>query len=188
MTRADDVPGDNILVFTRMTFTGARLETTAVYLHPDDGHLEVRRTDDPYVVSDGQLVVRALGTTTLLTPDRTPGGLVVRNAATGSSITLRAADPAEAFDPALLGAWTGTGDGHTWAFRFDADGRATIQKDDDGRSAPYAVAGPYLLVDRDAYRFTFVGGGLILDNEDAPLALERIPAEARPPRVPTLTD
>ena len=190
-TATENTPGTEKVVFTRMTFTGDRLVTTAVFLDPDDGELSARITDDGYVVSDGQLVVRATGSTTVLDAARDPAGLTVRDTRSGVVVTLRAADPADALDPALVGVWEGGGGGHRWRFDFRADGRATVRRDaDDPTEEPYTVAGPYLLVDRDAYRFTFVGGRLMLDREDESLDLLPVAAsaDARPVALPPLSD
>lgn len=190
-TATENTPGTEEVVFTRMTFTGDRMVTTAVFLDPDDGELSARITDDSYIVSDGQLIVRATGSTTVLDAARDPAGLVVRDTRSGTVVTLRASDPAEALDPALVGTWAGAGGGHTWRFQFDAAGGAVVRRDsDDATEEPYTVAGPYLLVDRDAYRFTFSGGRLILDREDE--SIELLPAaadsDARPVAPPPLTD
>ena len=183
MTGVENVPVSETLVFARMTFTGDRLITTAVYLDEDDGELSARITDDGYVESAGQLVVRAPGSVTVLEVGRTLDGLVVRDLRTEVSLTLRSVDPDAALDPALVGLWAGAGGGHTWQFRFEPDGRSFVRRDaDDETEEPYTVAGAYLLVDRDAYRYTFAGGRLILSREDETLDLARtaVAAEARP--------
>lgn len=183
MTGVENAPTSETLVFARMTFTGDRLITTAVYLDEDDGELSARITDDGYVESAGQLVVRAPGSVTVLDVGRTLDGLAVRDLRNEVSLTMRAADPSGALDPALVGLWAGSGGGHTWQFRFEPDGRSFVRRDaDDETEEPYTVAGPYLLVDRDAYRFTFSDGRLILDREDETLNLARtaVAAEARP--------
>lgn len=188
LTRADDVPGDDILVFARMTFTDSRLRTTTVYLDPDDGELSANISDDSYLVSAGQLIVRAPGSTTVLDAGRTLDGLVVRDIETGVSLTMRPADPADALDPALVGSWAGDGGDHTWTFRFDPDGTSYVRRDDQDRDSlePYTVAGAYLLIDRDAYRFTFAGSRLILTRENETIDLART-TEARPGPSSSLT-
>lgn len=183
MTGIENAPVAETVVFARMTFTGDRLVTTAVYLDEDDGELSARITDDGYVESAGQLVVRAPGSVTVLEVGRTLDGLVVRDLRTEVSLMLRAANPADALDPDLVGSWAGSGGGHTWQFRFELDGRSFVRRDaDDETEEPYTVAGAYLLVDRDAYRYTFAGGRLILSREDETLDLARtaVAAEARP--------
>lgn len=174
MTTADNPPVAEEVVFTRMTFTDDRLLTTAVFLDPDDGELSARITDDRYRHSDGQLIVQAVGSTTVLDVARDADGLTVRDLETGIVLTMRPASASDALDPALVGTWEGAGGGHSWRFRFDPDGGALVRRDDDDETEePYTVAGPYLLVDEDVYRFTFAAGGLILEREDETLELFR---------------
>ncbi len=172
MTTVENSPGDDVVVFTRMTFTGDRLVTTTVTLDPDDGELSALITDDAYIEANGQLIVRAPGSTTVLAVARDAAGLVVRDLRSGVILTLRPADPGEALDPALVGTWSGAGGGHAWRLRFEPDGRSFVSRDGgDDSEEPYTVAGAYLLIDEDAYRFTFAGDRLMLDRENETLEL-----------------
>ncbi|HEX9951836.1 MAG TPA: hypothetical protein VGB53_08720 [Rubricoccaceae bacterium] len=190
LAAAENTPGDDILVFTRMTFTGRDLTTTAVYLDPDDAELSARITTDSYTTANGQLLVRAPGSTTVLdvsraTDDLGTEALVVQDLRTGVRLTLHPADPAGALDPALVGAWAGADRTHTWAFRFEPDGRAFVRRDDQDsdHEEAYTVAGPYLLVDEDAYHFTLSADRLMLTGEGDTIELSRAAHEALlPPR------
>ena len=189
MTEAQDVPVADDLVFTRMTFTGDRLLTTAVFLDPDDGELSARVTDDRYRQSDGQLVVQAVGSTTVLDVAREVDRLTVRDLETGVVLTLRPADLSDALDPAFVGVWAGTGGGHGWRFRFEPDGQAFVRRDDQDsdHDEPYTVAGPYHLVDQDVYRFTFGPDRLTLDGDEETIELFRVGATADVPPPPPST-
>ena len=191
MTAVENSPGDDVVVFTRMTFTGDHLITTAVTLDPDDGELSALITDDAYTEANGQLIVRAPGSTTVLDVARDAAGLVVRDLRSGIVLTLRSADPRDALDPALVGTWSGPGGGHAWRLRFEPDGRSFVSRDGGNDSEePYTVAGAYLLIDEDAYRYTFAGDRLMLDREEETLELSRGPAvDDVPPGVrPALND
>ena len=190
LAAAENTPGDDILVFARMTFTGRDLITTAVYLDPDDAELSARITTDSYTTANGQLLVRAPGSTTVLDVSRATDGLgaealVVQDLRTGVRLTLHPADLAGALDPALVGTWAGRDRTHTWSFRFEPDGRAFVRRDDQDsdHEEPYTVAGPYLLVDEDAYHFTFSADRLMLTGEGDTIELSRAAHEApHPPR------
>lgn len=175
MVSADDVPNDDLLVFSRMTFTGDRLHTTAVYLDADDGELTARNTDDRYIESAGQLIVQAPGSATVLDVGRTPEGLTVRDVMTGVTLRMRASDLAAALDPALVGSWAGDSADHAWTFRFEPDGRSFVRRSGQSRDhvEPYTVAGAYLLIDEDAYHFTVSGDRLTLDRENETITLTR---------------
>ena len=177
---AEDTPGDDILVFTRMTFTGNRVRTTSIYLDADDAELSARVSDDAYAQANGQLLVRANGSTTVLDVSREldavgADALVVHDVLSGVTLRLHPADPADALDPALVGTWAGQGEGHGWTFRFEPDGTSYVRRDDQGRDhfEPYTVAGPYLLVDEDTYLFNFSGERLILSREGQTTELSR---------------
>ncbi len=196
LAAAEDTPGDDILVFTRMTFDGTRLKTTSIYLDADDAELSARVSDDAYAQANGQLLVRANGSTTVLDVSREIDAvgadrLVVRDILSGVTLRLQPADLADALDPRLVGTWAGQGEGHAWTFRFEPDGMSYVRRDDQGRDhlEPYTVAGPYLLVDEDAYLFTFSSEQLILSRDGQTTTLSRaapgsVPA---PPSAP-LTD
>ena len=188
MTEADAVPNDDLLVFSRMTFTGDRLRVTSVYLDPDDGGLTARNTNDRYIESAGQIVVRALGSAAVLDVGRTLDGLVVRDLETGVTLRLREADPDGAFDPALVGSWAGASESHQWTFRFDADGKAAATRDGErhDRDEDYLVAGAYLLIDEDAYHFFVTRDRLMLARDGETIDLTR--AEARAAAPATLAD
>lgn len=181
MIGADNAQVDEYtLVFYRATFAGDRLRTTSIYLDGDDGELTARTTEASFFESAGQLIVRDAGRSTVLDVGRTLDGLVIRDTQTDITLRLRAADPAAALDPALVGSWTGAGDGHTWAFHFTDDGQAFVRRDgadrDDARR--YTVASAYLIVGDDAYSFNVLGDRLTLYRQDQAIDLTR--AEARP--------
>lgn len=186
---ADDTPGDDAPVFVRMTFTGRSLKTVTVFLDPDDGELSARVTEDAYITSNGQLIVRATGSTTVLdvsrdTDDVGADVLVVHDLRVGTRLRLRPADPAGGLDPDLVGAWAGQDRSNTWTFRFEPDGRAFVRRSGQDRDheEPYTVAGPYLLVDQDAYRFTFASDRLMLSDDVDTIELARVAYD--PPRSP----
>ncbi len=191
LIEAEDTPGGDTPIFVRMTFTGRSLKTVTVFLDPDDGELSARVTSDSYITSNGQLVVRATGSTTVLdvsrdTDDVGADVLVVRDLRVGTRLRLRLhpADPAGALDPALVGAWAGQDQTHSWTFRFEPDGRSFVRRSGQDRDheEPYTVAGPYLLVDQDVYRFTFASNRLILSDDVDTIELSRVAYD--PPRTP----
>lgn len=159
LVSAENVPYEDSLVFARVTFTGDVLRSTYVFLDPDDGELIGRLNDDRYFVSDGQLIVRGAGSTTVLDVDREGDRLAVLDLQTGVRLHLRAADPALDRDPALLGRWRSARGGR--ALEFYADGAVDVWEDGedepDGRS--YVVAGPYLLIDDQPFSYTVTSGG-----------------------------
>lgn len=180
LAAAEDTPGDDILVFTRMIFDGTRLKTTSIYLDADDAELSARVSNDAYAQANGQLLVRANGSTTVLDVSRGLDAvgadeLVVRDVLSGVTLRLRPADAADALDPRLFGTWAGQGEGHGWTFRFEPDGMSYVRRDDQGRDhlEPYTVAGPYLLVDEDTYLFSFSGDRLILSRDGLTTDLTR---------------
>ncbi len=186
---AADTPGTDTPIFVRMTFTGRSMKTVAVFLDPDDGELSARVTDDAYITSNGQLVVRAPGSTTVLdvsraTDDVGADVLVVHDLRVGTRLRLRPADPAGGLDPALVGAWAGQDQASTWTFRFEPDGRSFVRRggQDSDHEEPYTVAGPYLLIDQDTYRFTFASGRLMLTDDTDTIELSRVAYD--PPRTP----
>ena len=186
---AENTPGNDTPIFVRMTFTGRSMKTVTVYLDPDDGELSARVTDDAYIVANGQLIVRAPGSTTVLDVSRTTDDvgadvLVVHDLRVGTRLRLRPANPAGALDPALVGAWAGQDRTHTWTFRFEPDGRSFVRRSGQDRDheEPYTVAGPYLLVDQDAYRFTFAADRLMLSDDLDTIELSRVAYD--PPRAP----
>ncbi|HEX8299651.1 MAG TPA: hypothetical protein VF594_10875, partial [Rubricoccaceae bacterium] len=139
--------------------------------------------------ANGQLLVRAPGSTTVLDVSRTiddlgTEALVVQDLRSGVRLTLHPADPSAALDPALVGSWTGADRQNTWAFRFEPDGRAFVRRgdQDEDHEEPYTVAGPYLLIDQDAYHFTFAADRLMLTVEGETIELTRAAYEA--PRSP----
>ncbi len=196
LASAEDTPGDDILVFTRMTFDGARLKTTSIYLDADDAELSARVSDDAYAQANGQLLVRANGSTTVLDVSRGIDAvgaeeLVVRDILSGVTLRLRPADAADALDPRLVGTWAGQGEGHGWTFRFEPDGTSYVRRDDQGSDhlEPYTVAGPYLLVDEDTYLFTFSADRLILSRDGLTTDLSRAaPGSVPAAPVAPLTD
>lgn len=187
---AEDTPGTDTPVFVRMTFTGRSMKTVTVFLDPDDGELSARVTDDAYITSNGQLVVRAPGSSTVLdvsrdTDDVGADVLVVHDLRVGTRLRLRPADPAAGFDPALVGAWAGQDRTTAWTFRFEPDGRSFVRRagQDRDHEEPYTVAGPYLLVDQDTYRFTFASDRLMLSDDVDTIELSRVAYDPpRPPR------
>ena len=190
LIEAEGTPGGDTPVFVRMTFTGRSLKTVTVFLDPDDGELSARVTEDSYITSNGQLVVRATGSTTVLdvsrdTDDVGAGVLVVRDLRVGTRLRLHPADPAAALDPALVGAWAGQDRTNAWTFRFEPDGLAFVRRSGQDRDheEPYTVAGPYLLVDQDVYRFTFASSRLILSDDVDTIELSRVAHDpSRTPR------
>ena len=53
---------------------------------------------------------------------------------------------------------------------------------DRDHEEPYTVAGPYLLVDQDVYRFTFAADRLMLSDDVDTIELSRVAYD--PPRNP----
>lgn len=180
LTSAEDTPSDDILVFTRMTFDGSTVKTVSIYLDADDAELSARVSNDGYAQANGQLLVRANGSTTVLDVSRETDAvgadlLVVRDVLSGVTLRLHPVDAVDALDPALVGTWAGEGEGHGWTFRFEPDGTAYVRRDNQGRDhlEPYTVAGPYLLVDEDTYLFTFSGDTLVLSRDGQGTTLRR---------------
>lgn len=158
LTAAENVPYEDSLVFARMTFTDDRIRSTFVFLDPDDGELIGRLNEDRYIVSDGQLIVRSTGSTTVLDVDREGDRLAVLDLQTGVQFQLTAADPTLDRDPALLGRWRSAhGDR---VLQFHSDGTVDVQDGDgepDARS--YVVAGPYVILDDEPFRYTLTHSG-----------------------------
>ena len=173
LTAVENLPFEDDLVFARMTFADGDLARTFVLLDPDDGELIGQVEADRYLVSDGQVIVRGGRDVTVWDVVRTPGGLVVGDLETGVVFRLRAADPAGALDPDLLGAWrfaAGEGGAAGLGLQFFADGTVEVQDGDDRDRVGYVVAGPYLLIGDEPSRYTFTreGGGarrLVLSGE-----------------------
>ena len=196
LTAAEDTPGDDILVFTRMTFDGSHVKTTSIYLAAADAQLTARVSTDGYAQANGQLLLRANGSTTVLDVSRETDAvgadvLVVRDVLSGVTLRLHPADAADALDPRLVGTWAGEGEGHGWTFRFEPDGLSYVRRDNQGRDhlEPYTVAGPYLLVDEDTYLFTFSGDRLILSRDGQDTTLTRAaPGSVPVPPAAPLTD
>ena len=159
LVAAEDVPVDDALVFARLTITDAEIEQRSVFLD-GDGELTGRVQRGRYRVNDGQLVVRGLDGVTVLAVERAATFLTVRDLETGVRLTYREADPAGAFDPDLVGRWSGTLGGRPFSIRFDADGTGTSRRgDDDARDGRYVVAGPYLFLDDGPIRYTLARDG-----------------------------
>lgn len=152
---AENLPHDDNLVFARMTFTEDRLDAVFVFLDPDDAELSGRFERARVFASAGQLVVRDGSQVTVFDVVREETLLTIRDIETGVVLLMRAADPAGALDPDLIGAWSGTRDGQPFAVRFRADGRAEVQEGDDRDEGAYVVAGPYVLLGDDPARYTF---------------------------------
>lgn len=158
LVAAEDVPYEDSLIFARMTFTGDVLRSTYVFLDPDDGELIGRLHEDRYLVSDGQLIVRGTGSTTVLDVDRVGDRLAVLDLQTGVRLQLRVADPALDRDPALLGRWRSAQGGRV--LQFHADGAVEVRDDGgDPDRLTYVVAGPYLLLGDRPYRYTRASDG-----------------------------
>lgn len=160
MTSAENVPYEDDLVFARMTFTNAEILTTFVFLDPDDGELIGQLESARYTVSDGQLIARDAGTTTVLDVVRDRDELTVRDVETGVLFRLRAVDPTTASDPDVLGTWTGTRGGRPLTLTFRPDGVAEVLEGDDDEpdTERYTFAGPYLLLGDDPARYSFARG------------------------------
>ena len=160
MTTAENVPYEDDLVFARMTFTRDEIRSTFVFLDPDDGELIGRLHTDGYIVSDGDLIVRDAGSTTVLAVARVRDELTVRDVETGVLFRLRAVDPLTASDPDVLGAWEGVRDGQPLRLRFRPDGVVEVLEGDDEEpdTEAYTVAGPYLLLGDDPARYSFARG------------------------------
>ncbi len=169
MTAAENVPYESDLVFGRMTFTGDEVRSVFVFLDPDDAELEGRVHRDRYTVSDGQLIVRDARSATVLDVARDGTELIVRDVQTGVLFRLREADPALALDPDLVGAWRGLFGKEETTLTFSPDGEvAQVEADGDDATDPYVVAGPYLLIDEAAFRYSFARDDgarqLVLEN------------------------
>ena len=162
LTAVENLPYEDDLVFARMTFADGDLTRTFVLLDPDDGELIGQVEADRYLVSDGQVIVRGGRDVTVWDVARTPGGLVVRDLETDVVFRLRAADPAAARDPDLLGAWRsagGEGGAAGLGLRFFVDGTVEVQNGDDRDRVGYVVAGPYLLIGDEPSRYSFAREG-----------------------------
>ncbi|WP_420455078.1 hypothetical protein [Rubrivirga sp.] len=155
LVAAENVPVEDELVFARLTFGTDRFDAVYVFLDPDDAELSGRFERGRYLSSAGQLVVREGGDVTVFDVARDATQLTVRDVETGVVLLLRAADPALARDPDLVGAWAGARGGRPWGVRFDPDGRAEVREGDDRDTGDYVVAGPYVLLGDDPARYTF---------------------------------
>ena len=155
LVAAENVPHDDNLVFARMTFTEDHLDAVFVFLDPDDAELSGRFERARVFASAGQLVVRDGSQVTVFDVVREETLMTIRDIETGVVLLMRAADPAGALDPDLIGRWSGTRDGQPFAVRFRADGRAEVQEGDDRDEGSYVVAGPYVLLGDDPARYTF---------------------------------
>ncbi len=169
LTAAENVPYESELVFARMTFTVDELRSVFVFLDPDDAELEGRLHRDRYIVSDGQLIVRDAQSTTVLDVGREGTELTVRDVISGVVFRLREADPALALDPDLVGAWHGRYFKEETTLTFSSEGEVElVEADGDVDTDAYVVAGPYLLIDEHAFRYSFARDGdarrLILEN------------------------
>ena len=169
LTASENVPYESELVFGRMTFTADELRSVFVFLDPDDAELEGRFERGRYVVSDDQLVVRDGEGTTVLDVARDGTELTVRDVMNGIVFRLREADPALALDPALVGAWRGQYGTEETTLTFSSAGEVEqVEADGDATTDPYVVAGPYLLIGRAAFRYSFDRDGdarrLFLEN------------------------
>ncbi|WP_412060518.1 hypothetical protein [Rubrivirga sp. IMCC45206] len=158
LVSAVDVPADDALVFVRLAITADKIRAVYVYLDPDDGELSGRFDDGRYVVSNGQLVIRDGRSTTVWDAARDGTLLRVRDIESGVGLLLREADPSNARDPALLGAWEGVRDGERFAVEFRADGTAVVRRGDDLDTGDYTVAGAYVLLGDEPARYTFRRG------------------------------
>ena len=159
LTASENVPYESELVFGRMTFTVDEVRSVFVFLDPDDAELDGRVHRDRYIVSDGQLVVRDLQSTTVLDVERDGAELTVRDVQTGVVFRMRAADPALALDPDLVGAWEGVLGTEEATLTFSPDGDVEVaEADGDRETKAYVVAGPYLLIGDDAFRYSFGRG------------------------------
>ncbi|MEM0960971.1 MAG: hypothetical protein AAGK21_00355 [Bacteroidota bacterium] len=154
LVASENVPVEDALVFARLTITDDRIETVYVFLDPDDGELAARFEDGRYLVSDGQLVVRSNNRVAILDATREGTFLRVHEVESGSTLTLREADPAGALDPDLLGTWAGTRGDVPFEVTFRADGTAEVLDGDDRDTGRYVVAGAYLILGDDPARYT----------------------------------
>ena len=154
MESAETPPGDETLVFARLTITDREIETLAVALDGDGG-LSGDRTTSRYLVSDGQLVVRRLASVTVWDVAGDRDRLAVRDLETGAVLRLRRADPSAAVDPALVGAWLGERGGRPFALRLRPDGTADVGDPAGPDSGRWAAAGAYLVLGDDPARYTF---------------------------------
>ena len=173
LAAAENTPGDDILVFARMTFTGDQPRHDGRLPRPRRRRTLGPRHDDAYLASrTGSSIVRAPGSTTVLDVSHAPTPsattlLVVHDLRTGVVLTLHPADPAAGARPGPRRHVGRDGSAGTRGRSASSPtGRSFVRRDDQNRDheEPYTVAGPYLLVDQDAYHFTFAGGRLMLDR------------------------
>ena len=169
LTASENVPYESELVFGRMAFTGDEVRSVFVFLDPDDAELEGRVHRDRYIVSDGQLIVRDVQSTTVLDVERDGPELTVRDMQTGVVFRLRTADPTLALDSDLVGGWRGRFGKEETTLTFSPEGDVElVEADGDTDTDAYVVAGPYLLIDEAAFRYSFAhdedGRRLILET------------------------
>ena len=169
LTAAENVPYESELVFGRMTFDGGVLRSVFVFLDPDDAELEGRIHRDRYRVSDGQLLVRDAQSTTVLDVVREGTELTVRDLQSAVAFRMRESNPDLAFDPDLVGAWHGQFGKEMTTLTFSPNGEVVLlEADGDEDTDAYVVAGPYLLIDEAAFRYSFTRDGddrhLVLEN------------------------
>ena len=167
---AEDVPLDDVLVFARLTFTGDEVRTLLVTVD-GDGALSGERTRARYHVSDGQLIVRKLGSVTVwdvardVSSSRPSGAdrLAVHDLETGVVLRLRPVPPDAGLDSELVGTWSGIRDGRPFTLRLRPDGMAEVQTGGDhdasasrftGRGE-WTAAGAYLVLGEDPAHYGF---------------------------------
>lgn len=148
-------PVDDALVFARLAISDTQILGLYVFLDPDDGELNGRRTRARYRTSNGQLIVRENNGVTVWDVVQIATGLRVHDLETGTILRLRRADPGSAIDPSLVGTWTGTRDGRPFSLSLAADGTAERRVGDDRDEGTWAAAGAYLVLDDDPARYTF---------------------------------
>lgn len=170
VTAAENVPYEDDLVFGRMTVTADEIRSVFVFLDPDDGELIGRVQQAQYLVSDSQLVVREGESTTILDAAREDSVLIVRDVQTGVVFQMRAADPALALDPDLVGAWHGLFGKEETTLTFAPEGTVELaEADGDVDTDAYIVAGPYLIIDETPFLYSFArdedGDRLILEGD-----------------------
>ena len=185
---AENVPLDDVLVFARLTFTGDEVRSLLVTID-GDGALHGDRTRARYRVSNGQLIVRKLGSVTVWDVARDADRLAVHDLETDVVLRMREVPPDAGLDPELgrhldWNAWRppfhppprpgrgGRGPGR----RRPRRGRAPVHR--GGASGP--PPGAYLVLGEDPAHYGFQRDAdgrrqLVVDGGGERTVLRRLP-------------